>query len=155
MQTMIKWNILKNWSPQQDVKKSTIKNHLKHTWYGFKTYKPFPLVIFASSKDSCSCVFWFDWVETLFYRYEFVYGLEDHREDSNHMQSIKCGCLARFSIKRLYTWPNVVEITFYHYTHIQANGDPIHDACDLGSTSWRWHMFHMHLTSWRSLYGPN
>jgi hypothetical protein len=58
MQTMVKWNISKNLSLQQDVKKSTIKNHLGHTWYGFKTYKPFPLVIFA--KVSGSCVFWFD-----------------------------------------------------------------------------------------------
>jgi hypothetical protein len=50
MQTTIEWNISKNLSPQQDVKKLKIKNHLKHTWYGFKTYKPFPLVIFSSFK---------------------------------------------------------------------------------------------------------
>jgi hypothetical protein len=43
--------------------------------------------------------------------------------------------LTHFSIKRFYTWPNVVEIIFYHQTHTQANGDPTHDACDLGSTS--------------------
>jgi hypothetical protein len=39
-----------------------------------------------------------------------------------------------FPSKRLYTWPNV-EIIFYHQTHIQANGNLTHDACDLGSTS--------------------
>ncbi len=60
MQTTIEWNISKNLSPQQNVKKLTIKNHLKHTWYGFKTYKPCPLVIFSSFKVNHSCVFWFD-----------------------------------------------------------------------------------------------
>ncbi len=29
----------------------------------------------------------------------------------------KHGCLAYFSIKKFYTWSNVVEITFYHCTH--------------------------------------
>jgi hypothetical protein len=57
MQTVIEWNISKNFSLQQDVKEMTIKNHLIHTWYGFKTYKPFPLVFFASSKVNHSCVF--------------------------------------------------------------------------------------------------
>jgi hypothetical protein len=52
MQIMVEWNIFKNLSPQQYVKKLMIKNHLQHTWYGFKTYKPFPLVIFASSRVS-------------------------------------------------------------------------------------------------------
>ncbi len=56
MQIVVEWNISKNLSPQ-DVKKPTINNYLGHTWYGFKTYKPFPLVIFASSRVSCSCVF--------------------------------------------------------------------------------------------------
>jgi hypothetical protein len=57
MQIVIKWNISKNLSPQQDVKKPTIKNHLEHIWYGFKTYKPFPLFIFASSRVSRPYVF--------------------------------------------------------------------------------------------------
>jgi hypothetical protein len=64
-----------------------INNHHKHTWYGFKTYKPFPLVIFASSMINHSCVFWFDWVEIMFCRYECGYGLEDHCKDPNHMRS--------------------------------------------------------------------
>ncbi len=46
MQTTIEWTISKNLSLQQDVKKSTIQNHLGHIWYRFKIYKPFPLVIF-------------------------------------------------------------------------------------------------------------
>jgi hypothetical protein len=57
MQTTVKCNISKNLFPQENVKKPTINNHLGHTWYGFKTYKPFPLVTFASSKVSHSCVF--------------------------------------------------------------------------------------------------
>jgi hypothetical protein len=57
IQTVVKWKISKNLSLQQYVKKLMIKNHFGHTWYGFKTFKPFPLVIFASSKVGHSCVF--------------------------------------------------------------------------------------------------
>jgi hypothetical protein len=46
-----------------------------------------------------------------------VRGLEDHHKNPNHMRSIKRNFLAHFSIKRLSTRPNVVEITFYHQTH--------------------------------------
>jgi hypothetical protein len=74
-------------------------------------------------------------METLFCRYECGYGPKDHCEDPNHMRSIKCGCLAHFSIKTLYTRPDVVETIFYHRTDTQANEDFIHDACDPGSTS--------------------
>ncbi len=56
MQTTIESNISKNLSPQEDVNESMINNHLGHTCYGFKTYKPFPLVIFASSRVSHFCV---------------------------------------------------------------------------------------------------
>jgi hypothetical protein len=57
MQTTVECNISKNLFHQENVKKPTIKNHLRHTWYGFKTYKPFPLVTFASSRVKHSCVF--------------------------------------------------------------------------------------------------
>ncbi len=50
MQTTVKLNISKNFSSQEDVKTPTINNHFKHNWYGFKNYKPFPLVIFTSYK---------------------------------------------------------------------------------------------------------
>ncbi len=85
-------------------------------------------------------------METLFYRYECGYGPEDHHEDLDHMKPIKCGCLAHFSIKRVYTWLDVVEITFYHQIHIRANGDHAHGASNLGSTSrmlaYAPHVFH-------------
>jgi hypothetical protein len=112
-----------------------IKNHLKHNWYGFKTYKPCSLVIFTSFRVNHSSVFLFDWVETMFCRYECGHGPEDHCEDPNHMKSIKHDHLAHFSIKRFYTRPNVLKITFYHRTHIWTNEDPIHGACDPRSTS--------------------
>jgi hypothetical protein len=57
MQTAIEWNISKKLSPQQYVKKSTIKNHFIHTWYGFKIDKAFLVVKFSSSRDSRSCNF--------------------------------------------------------------------------------------------------
>jgi hypothetical protein len=44
-------------SPRICPFKRLLKNHLKHTWYGFKTYKPFPSVIFGSVKVNCFCVF--------------------------------------------------------------------------------------------------
>jgi hypothetical protein len=56
-------------------------------------------------------------------------------KDPNHMRSIKCRYLPHFSIKMLYTRPDVVEIIFYHRIHIWANGDPTHDACDPRSKS--------------------
>jgi hypothetical protein len=43
--------------PLKKCKNPTIKNHFGHTWYGFKTYKPFPLVIFASFIVIRYCVF--------------------------------------------------------------------------------------------------
>jgi hypothetical protein len=43
--------------PLTKHKKLMINNHLGHTWYGFKTYKPFPLVIFGSYRVSHFCVF--------------------------------------------------------------------------------------------------
>jgi hypothetical protein len=70
----------------------------------------------------------------MFCRYECGYGPKDYRKDPNHMRSIKHSCLAHFSIKRLYTQLDVVEITFYHWIHIQANGDLVHSACDPRST---------------------
>jgi hypothetical protein len=41
MQIAVEWNISNNLSGQQGVKNPMINNHLGHTWYGFKTYKPF------------------------------------------------------------------------------------------------------------------
>ncbi len=37
MQIEVEWNIFNNLSPQENVKNLKIKNHLRHTWYGFKT----------------------------------------------------------------------------------------------------------------------
>jgi hypothetical protein len=48
----------------------------------------------------------------MFYRYECGYGPENHHEDSKHIKSIKCDCLAHVFIKRFYTRPDVVEIIF-------------------------------------------
>ncbi len=72
----------------------------------------------------------------MFCKYECGYGPEDHYENPNHMRSIKHGYLAHFSIRRFYTWPDVVEIIFYRQIHTQANGDLAHSACDPRSTLW-------------------
>jgi hypothetical protein len=71
----------------------------------------------------------------MFCKYECGYGPKDQCEDPNHMKSIKRSCLAHFSIKRLYTQLDVVEIIFYHWIQTRANGDLAHNACDPRSTS--------------------
>ncbi len=54
------------------------------------------------------------------------YGLDDYHDDPIHTWSMKQGCLVSFSIKRLYTRPNVVEIFVYHKSHTRVNGSPTH-----------------------------
>ncbi len=97
-----------------------------------KPINPFHWSFFASFRvsNSCVCVFFY-WMETMFCKYECGYGPKDHREDPNHMR--KFNCLAYFSIKRIYTQPDVVEIRCYHWIHTHANGDLAHSACDPGS----------------------
>jgi hypothetical protein len=57
-----------------------------------------------------------NWI--MFCKYQCAYGPKDHCRKPSHTRSIKCGCLAHFLIKQLYTQPKVVEITFYHRTHL-------------------------------------
>jgi hypothetical protein len=116
------------------VKNLLVKNHFKHIWYGWQLINLFHWS-FLQVKVSCSYVFWFDLMEVMFCKYEYCYEPKHHHKDPNHMRSIKHDCLTHFSINKLYTWPNVVEITFYHWTHIRANGDLAHGACDLRFTS--------------------
>jgi hypothetical protein len=72
-------------------------------------------------------VFWF--------RYQCGYGPEDYWKNSTHTQSIKQGCLMSFSIKHLYTQPDVVEITIYHKAHTQTDGSFAHGKHDPKSIS--------------------
>jgi hypothetical protein len=46
--------------------------------------------------------------------------------------------MASFSIKCLYTWPNVAEVTIYHKPHTQIDGSFTHGEHDVESIS---HMF--------------
>ncbi len=66
-------------------------------------------------------------------KYECRYGLKDYQENSTHIWSIKQGCLASFSIKRLYTRLDVAEITFHHKAHTQIDGLFAHGEHDLKS----------------------
>jgi len=68
-------------------------------------------------------------------RYQCRYGPKDYRENSTHIRSIKRGCLASFSIKRLYTRLDVAEITIYHKAHTWTNGSFAHGEHDLESIS--------------------
>jgi hypothetical protein len=68
-------------------------------------------------------------------RYQCGYGPDNYRENSTHIRSIKKECLASFSIKRLYTRPDVAEITIYHKAHRRTNGSFAHGEHDLKSIS--------------------
>ncbi len=69
------------------------------------------------------------------FRYMCGYGRKDYQKNSTHIQFIKWRCLTSFSIKHLYTWPNVVEITIYHKAHTWTNGSFAHGEHDLESIS--------------------
>jgi hypothetical protein len=43
----------------------------------------------------------------------------------------KCGCITKFSMKRLLKSPNVAEIAWYHMDHTREGGTPAHEALDL------------------------
>jgi hypothetical protein len=68
-------------------------------------------------------------------RYQCEYGPEDYQENSTHTRSIKWGCLTSFSIKRLYTQPDVAEIIIYHKAHTWIDGSFAHGEHDLESIS--------------------
>jgi hypothetical protein len=83
-------------------------------------------------------------------RYQCGYGPKDYQENSTHTRSIKWGCLASFSIKHLYTRPNVADITIYHKAHTRTS---VH-------TWWAWpgiHFSHVSLCSTHvtSIEGPH
>ncbi len=72
-------------------------------------------------------VFWF--------KYQCGYGPKDYRKNSTHTRSIKWGCLTSFSIKCLYTQPNVAKITIHHKVHTRIDGSFTHGEHDLESIS--------------------
>ncbi len=155
MQTMVKWNISKNLSPQQDVKKLMTKNYLGHTWYGFKTCKPFHwsflevirLVIFVFV-DLIEC-------KLCFVGMNVVMGLKTTAKTPTTWGKSNTVVCPIFPSKG-YThsqmwWKSFFTISFIlepmeilFMVHVTQGP---HHKC--------WHMFHMCLTSWKSLYGPN
>jgi hypothetical protein len=59
---------------------------------------------------------------------------DDHYKNPNHgWRSMKRGCLTSFSIKQLYIWLEVVELSFYHRAHTWINGEPTHGQHDPNS----------------------
>jgi hypothetical protein len=59
-------------------------------------------------------------------KYKCKYGPKDYREKSTHIGYIKQRCLASFSIKHLYTRPDVAKIMIYHKAHTRTNGSFAH-----------------------------
>jgi hypothetical protein len=68
-------------------------------------------------------------------RYQCGYGPKDYQENSTHIRIIKRRCLASFSIKRIYTRPDVAKITIYHKAHTRIDGSFAHGEHDLKSIS--------------------
>jgi len=109
VETPMEWNMHKNLPLQKDINTPSIKNHLNHTWYNVM-FHAFSFVFQMSFTNTMIIPI------RMFCRYDYAYGPNDHHNDPNRARSIKQGCLATFSIKWLYTWPNVMELCFYHWT---------------------------------------
>jgi hypothetical protein len=62
--------------------------------------------------------------------YECAYGPEDNRFDPLHKRFIKRGYLDRFSVKQLYTYPNVAEIAYYVVEYKRLDGSIAHGPKD-------------------------
>ncbi len=73
--------------------------------------------------------------KSFWFMYQCRYGLEDYRENSTHIRSIKRRCLTSFSIKHLYTWLDVAKITIYHKVHTRTDGSFAHGKHDPKSIS--------------------
>jgi len=124
--TLVEWNMHKNLPPQKDIKTPSIKNHLGHTWLMWCSMHFYFFFKYPSQTHMILTI-------RMFCRYDCAYGPNDHHNDPNHARSIKWKCLATFSIKWLYTQLDVVELCFYHWTHIRMNGEPTHGEWNLRS----------------------
>ncbi len=62
--------------------------------------------------------------------YECAFGPNDHTGDPQHPHSKKRGCIAKFSIKQLLLFPDVVEVAYYHVDHTREDGSPAHGLED-------------------------
>ena len=58
--------------------------------------------------------------------YECAFGPQDHTGDPQHPRSKKRGCIAKFSIKQLLLFPDVVEVAYYHVDHTKVDGSLAH-----------------------------
>jgi len=63
------------------------------------------------------------------------YGPEDYWKNLTHTRSIKWRYLTSFSIKRLYTRPDVAKFTIYHKAHTRIDGLFTHGEHDSKSIS--------------------
>jgi hypothetical protein len=58
------------------------------------------------------------------------YEWSHHCKNPNHGRSMKHSCLGTFSIKWLYIWPEVMELSYYHHAHTWVNGEFTHGQHD-------------------------
>jgi len=72
-------------------------------------------------------------MDGLFCKYACGHGPKDNCENLNHNWSIKWNYLAQFSIRWLYTQPEVIEIIFYHRLCTRINGELTHGKHDIHS----------------------
>jgi len=69
---------LQEFVPSRKCNKPDDKNSPWTYLLWFQNLKTLSIGLFASYKVSCSCVFWFDWMETMFCKCECDYGPRDH-----------------------------------------------------------------------------
>ena len=58
--------------------------------------------------------------------YQCAFGPKDHTGDPQHPHSKKRGCIAKFSIKQLLLFSDIVEVAYYHVDHTREDGLPAH-----------------------------
>jgi hypothetical protein len=58
--------------------------------------------------------------------YKCAFEQKDRRRNSEHPHFKKHGCIAKFSIKQLLLYYNVIEVAYYYVDHTREDGTPVH-----------------------------
>jgi len=122
MHIPLEWNKHKNLPSRKDIKYSIVKTTMS--------------ILGIMQHPSCSSYLSFYNVShtNLGSSIECIWCKHECQYEPTHARSIIHGCLAKLSIKKLYTWLDLAKITFYHWSHTQGNGEPTHGKHDPQST---------------------
>ena len=68
------------------------------------------------------------YIENIYY--ERTFESKDHIGDPQYPHSKKRECIAKFFIKQLFLFRNVVEVVYYHVDHTRGDGSHAHELED-------------------------